>query len=30
MAYLKSNDLFDKLNPEALFEQIPRPIIIAG
>ena len=29
MAYLKSNDLFDKLNPETLFEHIPRPIIIA-
>lgn len=29
MAYLKSNDLFDKLNPETLFELVPRPIIIA-
>ena len=29
MAYLKSNDLFGKLNPETLFEQVPRPIIIA-
>ena len=29
MAYLKSNDLFDKLNPETLFEHVPRPIIIA-
>ena len=29
MAYLKSNDLFDKLNPETLFERVPRPIIIA-
>lgn len=29
MAYLKSNDLFDKLNPETLYERVPRPIIIA-
>ena len=29
MAYLKSNDLFSGLNPERLFEQVPRPIIIA-
>ena len=29
MAYLKSNDLFGKLNPETLFEQVPRPILIA-
>lgn len=29
MAYLKSNDLFSELNPERLFEQVPRPIIIA-
>ena len=29
MAYLKSNDLFGKLNPETLYEKIPRPIIIA-
>ena len=29
MAYLKSNDLFDKLNPETLFDLVPRPIIIA-
>ena len=29
MAYLKSNDLFDKLNPETLYERVPRPSIIA-
>ena len=29
MAYLKSNDLFGKLNPETLFEHVPRPILIA-
>ena len=29
MAYLKSNELFGKINPEKLYEQIPHPIIIA-
>ena len=29
MTYLKSNDLFGKLNPERLFQHVPRPIIIA-
>ena len=29
MTYLKSNDLFGKLNPESLFQRVPRPIIIA-
>ena len=29
MTYLKSNDLFGKLAPEALFDQVPRPIVIA-
>ena len=29
MSYLKSNDLFGKLNPETLFERVPRPILIA-
>ena len=29
MAYLKSNDLFSQLRPEALYEQVPRPIVIA-
>ena len=29
MAYLKSNDLFGKLAPEALFDRVPRPIVIA-
>jgi len=29
MTYLKSNDLFGKLAPERLFEQVPRPILIA-
>ena len=29
MTYLKSNDLFNKLNPETLFKQVPRPILIA-
>jgi len=29
MTYLKSNDLFEKLNPESLFQRVPRPIIIA-
>ena len=29
MTYLKSNDLFGKLAPEKLFEQVPHPILIA-
>ena len=29
MAYLKSNDLFGKLNPESLYEHVPRPLLIA-
>ncbi len=29
MAYLKSNDLFGKLNPETLYEHVPRPLLIA-
>ena len=29
MTYLKSNDLFGELNPEALFERVPRPMVIA-
>lgn len=29
MSYLKSNDLFEKLNPESLYRQVPRPILIA-
>ena len=29
MTYLKSNDLFEKLNPESLFQRVPRPIIMA-
>ena len=29
MAYLKSNDLFGILNPERLYEHVPRPILIA-
>ena len=29
MTYLKSNDLFDALNPETLYERVPRPIVIA-
>ena len=29
MTYLKSNDLFGKLNPEALYDRLPRPILIA-
>ena len=29
MAYLKSNDLFNELNPETLFEHVPHPILIA-
>ena len=29
MSYLKSNDLFDKLNPETLYERLPHPILIA-
>ncbi len=29
MTYLKSNDLFGKLAPERLFEQVPHPILIA-
>ena len=29
MTYLKSNDLFEKLSPERLFEKTPRPILIA-
>lgn len=29
MTYLKSNDLFEELNPETLYERVPRPIVIA-
>ncbi len=29
MTYLKSNDLFGELNPEVLFERVPRPMVIA-
>ena len=29
MTYLKSNDLFEKISPEKIFEQVPRPILIA-
>ena len=29
MTYLKSNDLFERISPERLFERIPRPFIIA-
>jgi len=29
MTYLKSNDLFEKLHPENLFQHVPHPIIIA-
>lgn len=29
MAYLKSNDLFGKLNPEILYEHVLRPLLIA-
>lgn len=29
MTYLKSNDLFGKLNPETLYDRLPRPILIA-
>lgn len=29
MTYLKSNDLFGELNPETLYERVPRPIVIA-
>jgi tRNA G18 (ribose-2'-O)-methylase SpoU len=29
MAYLKSNDLFEKLSPEMLYGRLPRPILIA-
>ena len=29
MTYLKSNDLFGSLNPETLYERVPRPIVIA-
>jgi putative hydrolase of the HAD superfamily len=29
MTYLKSNDLFGKLAPEALFDRVPRPVVIA-
>ena len=29
MTYLKSNDLFGELNPETLFERVPRPMVIA-
>ena len=29
MAYLKSNDLFGKLAPEAIYEKTPRPMIVA-
>ena len=29
MSYLKSNDLFDKLNPETLYERLPHPVLIA-
>ena len=29
MTYLKSNDLFEKISPEKIFEHVPRPILIA-
>ena len=29
MTYQKSNDLFGELNPETLYERVPRPIVIA-
>ncbi len=29
MTYLKSNDLFGQLNPERLYERVPRPLLIA-
>ena len=29
MAYLKSNELFGELNPETVFEHVPRPSLIA-
>lgn len=29
MSYLKSNDLFERLAPEELFEKVPHPIVIA-
>ena len=29
MSYLKSNDLFEKLTPETLYERLPHPILIA-
>ena len=29
MTYLKSNDLFGELNPETLYERVPRPIVVA-
>lgn len=29
MSYLKSNDLFEKLNPESFYQRVPRPILIA-
>jgi tRNA G18 (ribose-2'-O)-methylase SpoU len=29
MTYLKSNDLFEQLNPESLYREVPRPILIA-
>ena len=29
MAYLKSNDLFGKLAPEALYGKTPRPMLLA-
>ncbi|MBR4469531.1 MAG: TrmH family RNA methyltransferase [Bacteroidales bacterium] len=29
MSYLKSNDLFEHLNPEGLYQKVPHPIVIA-
>ena len=29
MAYLKSNDLFEELSPETLYERVPHPMLIA-
>jgi rRNA methylases len=28
MSYLKSNDLFEQLNPKSIFEKLPHPIVI--
>ena len=29
MSYLKSNDLFEELSPETLYERVPHPMLIA-